>query len=87
MADSSTLSKIRDAKRRYKPGVIPYVHPGLWGDAKHCEDVRVFDLVVGLPITHRGGMVDTAAAMGKLARARSYRFFISAFHDDLSQSR
>ena len=30
------------------------IHTRLWGDAKHCEDVRVFDSVVGLPIAHRG---------------------------------
>jgi hypothetical protein len=41
MADSSNLKKIPDAKRRYKPGVIPYTTMGYWEPDYQVKDTDI----------------------------------------------
>src|SRR5690349_19361491 len=62
MADSSNLAKIPDAKRRYKPGVIPYATMGYWEPDYQVKDT---DILAMFRITPQPGVdpVEAAAAV------------------------
>src|SRR6516225_7706963 len=62
MADSSNLKKIPDAKRRYKPGVIPYATMGYWEPDYQVKDT---DILALFRITPQEGVdpIEAAAAV------------------------
>src|ERR1044072_7706981 len=62
MADSSNLTKIPDAKRRYKPGVIPYATMGYWEPDYQVKDTDILTMV---RVTPQPGVdpIEAAAAV------------------------
>src|SRR5215472_12878830 len=62
MADSSNLKKIPDAKRRYKPGVIPYATMGYWEPDYQVKDT---DILAMFRVTPQPGVdpIEAAAAV------------------------
>src|SRR5690349_13246003 len=62
MADSSNLAKIPDAKRRYKPGVIPYATMGYWEPDYQVKDT---DILAMFRVTPQPGVdpIEAAAAV------------------------
>ena len=62
MADSSNLTKIPDAKRRYKPGVIPYATMGYWEPDYPVKDT---DILAMFRVTPQPGVdpIEAAAAV------------------------
>ncbi len=58
MADSSNLTKIPDAKRRYKAGVIPYATMGYWEPDYQVKDTDILAMFRVTPTaqcgSHRG---------------------------------
>src|SRR6516225_6248620 len=62
MADSSNLTKIPDAKRRYKPGVIPYATMGYWEPDYQVKDT---DILAMFRVTPQPGVdpIEAAAAV------------------------
>src|SRR5262245_26935976 len=62
MADSPNLTKIPDAKRRYKPGVIPYATMGYWEPDYQVKDT---DILAMFRVTPQPGVdpIEAAAAV------------------------
>jgi ribulose-bisphosphate carboxylase large chain len=62
MADSPNLTKIRDSKRRYKPGVIPYATMGYW---EPDYQVKETDILAMFRVTPQPGVdpIEAAAAV------------------------
>ena len=62
MADSTTLTKVRDAKRRYKAGVLKYAQMGYWDGDYEPKDTDVLAL---FRITPQDGVdpIEAAAAV------------------------
>ena len=62
MADSSNLKKIRDSKRRYKPGVLKYAQMGYWDADYEPKDTDVLAL---FRVTPQDGVdpIEAAAAV------------------------
>src|SRR5262250_3388549 len=62
MADSPNLTKIPDAKRRYKPGVIPYATMGYWEPDYQVKDT---DILAMFRVTPQPGVdpIEASAAV------------------------
>ena len=62
MADSASLNKVRDAKRRYKPGVLKYAQMGYWDNDYELKDTDVLAL---FRVTPQDGVdpIEAAAAV------------------------
>src|SRR5262245_53840161 len=62
MAESTNLTKIRDAKRRYKPGVLKYAQMGYWDSDYKPKDT---DILALFRVTPREGVdpIEAAAAV------------------------
>ena len=74
MADSTTLTKVRDAKRRYKAGVLKYAQMGYWDGDYEPKDTDVLAL---FRITPQDGVdpIEAAAAVAGESRRRPGPWF------------
>src|SRR5215471_12539254 len=69
MADSPNLTKIPDAKRRYKPGVIPYATMGYWEPDYQVKDTDILAMFRVTPQPEVDPIEAAAAVAGESSTA------------------
>jgi ribulose-bisphosphate carboxylase large chain len=69
MPDSSNLTKIPDAKRRYKPGVIPYATMGYWEPDYRVKDTDILAMFRVTPQPSVDPIEAAAAVAGESSTA------------------